>query len=145
MTSGWVNKDRIFLFWWTNKDSFHWLWRNCVVFGKNSFTNCLNSLRKKENLFYLFKITLLSYSKRSGTKRCRAQKQGAIIMINANENVGNYTLFFKLNTSVCLAGTGDNNNPFSRHRKNNLCIHTEQHIITFSQTLKKVCTLRSLC
>lgn len=39
-------------------------------------------------------------------------------MINTNENVGSYTGFFKLGTSVCLAWTGDNNNPFSQLRKN---------------------------
>lgn len=74
-------------------------------------------------------------------------------MINANENVGNYifvssssALQSVLRGQVIIITLSLN----TVREKNylclrNLCIRTKQHMIVFSQTLRKVCTLRLLC
>lgn len=74
-------------------------------------------------------------------------------MINGNENVGNYILVSSGSTLqsvlrgrvIIITPSLDTVTEENNLCLCNLCIHAEQHRIVFSQTLRKVCTLRLLC
>lgn len=108
-----------------------------VVLVKNSHVSW--HLKKKENPFCLFKITFQSFFKHSGIKRRRAQKQGAVIMINDNENVGNYTCV--PSSSALQSVLQGRVIIITQWRgKNNLCLCN----FALTQSIRRSCSVRLL-